>query len=88
MRRTDDTVPSARNTRCATTSFTDQPTQRLGVSRRVRGVRFEPTDGDWSVGPEVGPAVIGPGEDLLLVATGRQVDPGLVSGPGLAVLGR
>jgi len=60
----------------------------FGVSRRVRGVRFEPTDGDWSVGPEVGPAVIGPGEDLLLVATGRQVDPGLVSGPGLAVLGR
>jgi len=60
----------------------------FGVSRRVRGVRFEPTDGDWSVGPEVGPAVIGSGEDLLLVATGRQVDPGLVSGPGLAVLGR
>ena len=60
----------------------------FGVTRQVRRLRFEPTDADWSVGPDGGPAVVGPGEDLLLVATGRDVDPGAVSGPGLAVLGR
>ena len=43
----------------------------FGVSRRVRGVRFEPTDADWTVGPTGGPVASGPGEDLLLVATGR-----------------
>jgi uncharacterized protein (TIGR03083 family) len=43
----------------------------FGVSRRVRAVRFEPTDADWAVGPVGGPVASGPGEDLLLVATGR-----------------
>jgi hypothetical protein len=57
-------------------------------------VRFEgqetrallgPTDADWTVGPDDGPIVEGPGEALLLVATGRS-DEQDVSGPGLALL--
>lgn len=49
----------------------------FGVSRRIRDVRFAPTDADWTVGPDGGPVVSGYGEDLLLIATGSiPVPPG------------
>ncbi len=47
----------------------------FGVSRRIRDVRFAPTDADWTVGPPGGPVASGRGEDLLLVATGRDPLP-------------
>jgi uncharacterized protein (TIGR03083 family) len=43
----------------------------FGVSRSMRKRRFAPTDADWTVGPADGPVSEAPGEQLLLVATGR-----------------
>ena len=47
----------------------------FGVRRRVREIHFVPTDADWTVGPPGGPVASGFGEDLLLVATGRDPLP-------------
>jgi uncharacterized protein (TIGR03083 family) len=47
----------------------------FGVSRHIRDVRFEPTDATWTVGPSDGPVIAGEGEDLLLIATGRDPIP-------------
>jgi uncharacterized protein (TIGR03083 family) len=44
----------------------------FGVSRSIRRRRFVATDADWSVGPPDGDVVAAPGEELLLVATGRR----------------
>lgn len=57
----------------------------FGAPRKIRTLRFEPTDGDWHVGPATGPLVSGPAHQLLLAATGR---PGIVglTGPGASVL--
>jgi uncharacterized protein (TIGR03083 family) len=48
----------------------------FGVSRRVRDILFAPTDADWTVGPPGGLVASGPGEALLLIATGRDPLPG------------
>lgn len=58
----------------------------FGVPRSIRRLRFVPTDVDWTVGPADGPLVEGPGEQLLLAATGRQPALATLTGPGLAVL--
>ena len=47
----------------------------FGVSRNVRNVHFAPVDADWTLGPVGGPVASGYGEDLLLIATGRDPLP-------------
>lgn len=47
----------------------------FGVSPRIRTVQFAPTDADWTVGPADGPTASGYGEDLLLIASGREPLP-------------
>lgn len=43
----------------------------FGVSPRMQRCRFIPLDADWRVGPEKGRVIEAPGEELLLIATGR-----------------
>ena len=45
----------------------------FGVSRSMRKRHFVPTDANWTVGPEDGPVVEAPGEELLLTVTGRHL---------------
>jgi uncharacterized protein (TIGR03083 family) len=54
------------------------------AKRRTRGLRLEATDVDWSWG--AGPAVIGPGEALLMVMLGRHQALGELGGDGLGQL--
>lgn len=49
----------------------------------VRRLRLVATDTDWSIGPERGPRVEGPAEELLLLLCGRPVDRARVHGAGL-----
>ncbi|MCR1784140.1 maleylpyruvate isomerase family mycothiol-dependent enzyme [Nocardioides carbamazepini] len=56
----------------------------MGTGRLVRSVRLVATDVAWDRG--TGPAVTGPIQELLMLASGRAPDPDLVSGDGLAVL--
>ena len=58
----------------------------FGAPRAVRRIRFEPTDGDWSVGPPDGQPAQGPGEQLLLAATGRRGVAAGLTGEGAALL--
>lgn len=51
----------------------------LGGSR-VRRLRLVATDTDWAIGPERGPRVEGPAEELLLLLCGRPVDRERVRG--------
>ena len=57
------------------------------AKRKLRGLRLEATDVDWTVGD--GPVVRGPAEALLLLLTGRDAAalPAL-AGPGVARLSR
>lgn len=59
-------------------------TPRLGVPRRIRGLRLRADDIDWSAGS--GPEVVGAGEALLLAMAGRSAVLGELSGDGLTVL--
>ena len=56
----------------------------VGAKQRVRGLRLVATDIDWSHG--TGPKVIGTGEAILLVASGRPVARGELSGEGADTL--
>jgi uncharacterized protein (TIGR03083 family) len=53
--------------------------------RRVRGLRLEATDADWTYGE--GAVVRGPVAVLLMVLTGRRARMDELSGPGANVLG-
>jgi uncharacterized protein (TIGR03083 family) len=53
-------------------------------AKRVRGLRFEATDFDWSCGE--GPLVRGTGEALLLAVTGRTVALDDLEGEGVDLL--
>lgn len=55
-----------------------------GAAARVRGLRLVATDQSWSWG--AGPEVRGTGEALILVLSGRAVEPGELQGPGAPVL--
>lgn len=57
----------------------------FGAPRRIRSLRFRPTDGGWTVGPADGPLVEATAHQLLLAATGRPGITGL-TGPGAAIL--
>lgn len=57
---------------------------RLGVGRRIRGLRLQATDVDWHHGQ--GPAVIGTGEALLMAMTGRPAGIDELTGPGQPTL--
>lgn len=59
---------------------------RLGVGRRIRGLRLLATDIDWAHG--AGPEVSGPGEALLMAMTGRPAALADLAGPGHATLAR
>ena len=48
--------------------------------KRIAGLRLVADDLDWSHG--AGPEVLGPGEALMLMLTGRHVEPGELTGPG------
>lgn len=52
--------------------------------RRAKGLTFEASDGDWSVGS--GPVVRGPGIDLVRAISGRTDGYATLSGAGLAEL--
>ncbi|HUR76900.1 MAG TPA: maleylpyruvate isomerase family mycothiol-dependent enzyme [Acidimicrobiales bacterium] len=52
----------------------------FGAKRRTKGLRFEAADVDWSWGD--GPAVVGPGEALLMAMLGRSHALRDLSGPG------
>jgi len=56
----------------------------MGTGKLVRSVRMVATDIDWARGR--GPTITGPMQELLMLASGRQPDPALVSGEGLAVV--
>jgi len=58
----------------------------MGTSRLVRSVRMVATDVDWERGR--GPLVTGPIQELLMLVSGRAPDPDLVSGEGLALVGK
>jgi uncharacterized protein (TIGR03083 family) len=51
---------------------------------RTKGLRFEATDFEWSVGE--GQSVRGPGESLMLAAVGRRVALSELTGEGVAIL--
>jgi uncharacterized protein (TIGR03083 family) len=51
---------------------------------RLRGLRFEATDLDWTSGD--GPVLAGPAEALMMAMTGRTVAIGELDGPGVPVL--
>jgi uncharacterized protein (TIGR03083 family) len=53
----------------------------FGAKRRVKGLRLEATDLDWSHGE--GPLVRGPGEALLMAMLGRGQAVADLEGPGL-----
>ncbi len=57
---------------------------RLGVPWRIRGLRLEATDLEWSSGK--GPLVSGPGEALLMAMAGRRGITAELTGPGRARL--
>lgn len=54
---------------------------RLGAGRRIRGLRLQATDMDWTHGR--GPEVTGPGEALLMAMAGRPAALADLAGPGL-----
>ncbi len=56
----------------------------FSVKKKVRGLRLEATDLDWSWGD--GPVVSGPGEAVLMAVSGRTVAFRELDGPGVAVL--
>ncbi|WP_377324481.1 maleylpyruvate isomerase family mycothiol-dependent enzyme [Pimelobacter simplex] len=56
----------------------------MGTGRLVRSIRLVATDVDWARGS--GPAVRGPVQELLMLASGRAPDPELVEGDGLALV--
>ena len=56
----------------------------VGAKQRVAGLRLVATDVDWSHGS--GPEVSGPGEALLLAASGRPAGLPELDGEGVAVL--
>jgi uncharacterized protein (TIGR03083 family) len=56
----------------------------IGSRRRIRGLRLEATDIDWTHGD--GPVVRGPGEALLLAATGRAIALAELTGDGVPLL--
>lgn len=56
----------------------------MGTGRLVRSIRLVATDIDWARGS--GPAVRGPVQELLMLASGRAPDPALVEGDGLALV--
>ncbi|MFJ9314975.1 maleylpyruvate isomerase family mycothiol-dependent enzyme [Pimelobacter simplex] len=56
----------------------------MGTGRMVRSIRLVATDIDWARGS--GPAVRGPVQELLMLASGRAPDPALVEGDGLALV--
>ncbi|KUH80444.1 MULTISPECIES: maleylpyruvate isomerase family mycothiol-dependent enzyme [unclassified Mycobacterium] len=57
---------------------------RLGAGRRIRGLRLHATDVDWSHGH--GAEVIGPGEALMMVMTGRRAALADLDGTGKSTL--
>jgi uncharacterized protein (TIGR03083 family) len=57
---------------------------RLGLPWRIRGLRLEATDLDWSTGK--GALVSGPGEALLMAMAGRRGITDELAGPGRARL--
>lgn len=56
---------------------------RLLGAGPVRRLRLVATDVDWALGPENGPLVEGPAEELLMLLCGRpaEVSPNRVAGP-------
>ena len=59
----------------------------FGASPKVRRLQLCPTDADWTLGPDDGPVVDGPGESLLMVVTGRRLEADDdVAGPGLSLI--
>lgn len=56
----------------------------LPVRRNAKGLHFQATDFEWSVG--TGPTIAGPGEALLLALTGRSVALAELDGEGLNTL--
>ncbi|HLI72265.1 MAG TPA: maleylpyruvate isomerase family mycothiol-dependent enzyme [Acidimicrobiales bacterium] len=59
-------------------------TPMFNPKRNVAGLRLHATDVDWSAGD--GPLVEGPGEAIVLAASGRSAVLGDLSGDGLATL--
>lgn len=57
---------------------------RLGVGRRIRGLRLQANDLDWAHG--AGPEVVGSAEALLMAMAGRRQAAGDLTGPGAAIL--
>lgn len=57
---------------------------RLGAGKRIRGLRLQATDVDWTHGS--GPDVIGSGEALLMAMTGRRAALDELTGGGQATL--
>ncbi|WP_099039079.1 maleylpyruvate isomerase family mycothiol-dependent enzyme [Mycobacterium neglectum] len=57
---------------------------RLGAGKRIRGLRLQATDADWTHGS--GPEVVGPGEALLMAMTGRRVAIDELTGAGQPIL--
>jgi uncharacterized protein (TIGR03083 family) len=55
------------------------------VPRAVRRLRLEPDGAGWWVGPDDGPVVRGPADEVLLAVAGRPAD---VEGDGVAALRR
>jgi uncharacterized protein (TIGR03083 family) len=53
--------------------------------KKVSGLRLHATDVDWSEGD--GPLVSGPGEAIVMAASGRRAALGELAGDGVAVLG-
>ena len=54
--------------------------------RRMRGLRFDATDADWSWGDAAAPAVHGPAEAILMATLGRGQALDDCDGDGVAVL--
>lgn len=52
----------------------------------VRRLRLVATDTDWTIGPERGPRVEGPAEELLMILSGRPADVARLGGDGAASL--
>jgi uncharacterized protein (TIGR03083 family) len=57
---------------------------RLGVGKRVRGLRLQATDVDWTHGD--GAAVMGTGEAIMMAITGRPAVLDELVGPGVSIL--
>ena len=57
---------------------------RLGAGKRIRGLRLQATDVDWTHGS--GPEVVGSGEALLMAMTGRRAALDELTGGGQATL--